>query len=550
MDAQLGRGSAAGLGSVEARAFEPEAEDAGTGVAEKVAVLRRHARPLVLWILVCLGISSVYLYDTTPEFLATTKIVLQPRQSFAAAMDPSATVAEPTLDSAQAESQVEVIQSERNLRFVFDTLGLANDPDYMPAKPGLARRVLSLIPFPPGNTALSQDKQVSVSTELAYNAFSNNVSVRRLGQSYAFELSFRAQSPAKAARLANAITAAYIRDQVLFNSASKQRGPEILEGRISDIKTELDVATQSVKDGIIPDFEFSDSDARIVGSALPPLTKAYPQTKLTLLWAIVFALISGVGVIAVRESLDRTIRGPEQVRRSLGMYCLAAFPRVGGGSYWRRSPKKISYRIALDLPNSDFAQTLRNLRTLIFSADDAASHVSIGIVSCMPGEGRTTVASNLAFLLATCGDPVILIDADFRNPALTREFAPDATLSLTEILGDSHGDVNRAELPLTENLVFIPAVSVGSARDPNLFTGSRRMAQTLESLSSARHIVVDLPPLNASSDAPAIGRLLGGVILVAAINHTSVDQLSQAARAMNASDVRVFGIVLNEPTIR
>ena len=342
----------------------------------------------MLWILVCLGISSVYLYDTTPEFLATTKIVLQPRQSFAAAMDPSATVAEPTLDSAQAESQVEVIQSERNLRFVFDTLGLANDPDYMPAKPGLARRVLSLIPFPPGNTALSQDKQVSVSTELAYNAFSNNVSVRRLGQSYAFELSFRAQSPAKAARLANAITAAYIRDQVLFNSASKQRGPEILEGRISDIKTELDVATQSVKDGIIPDFEFSDSDARIVGSALPPLTKAYPETKLTLLWAIVFALISGVGVIAARESLDRTIRGPEQVRRSLGM---SIFGRISAS--WRRivlaeKREKISYRIALDSPNSQLAQTLRNLRTLIFSADDAASHVSIGIVSCMPGEGR------------------------------------------------------------------------------------------------------------------------------------------------------------------
>ena len=111
-------------------------------------------------------------------------------------------------------------------------------------------------------------------------------------------------------------------------------------------------------------------------------------------------------------------------------------------------------------------------------------------------------------------------------------------------------DISCAELPLTENLAFIPAVSAGSVRDPNLFPGSPRMAQTLKSLSSARHIIVDLPPLNASSDALAIGRLLGGVILIAAVNHTSLDQLSQAARAMIASDVRVFGIVLNEPRIR
>jgi polysaccharide biosynthesis transport protein len=553
MNAELGRGSSAGLRSIETGAFEPQADDVGVGVAEKVDVLRRHARTLGLWILVCLSVSSFYLYVATPEFLATTEIVLQPRQPFSAAMDPSgATIAGPALDSAQADSQVEVIQSERNLRFVFDTLGLADDPEYKPTnKPGLVRRVLSLIPFLSGKTELLQEKQASISTELAYKAFSSNVSVHRLGQSYAFELSFRAQSPAKAARLANAIAAAYIRDQVLFNSASNHHRAEFLEDRISDIKTQLDVAMQSVKDGTIPDdFQFSDSDARIVSNALPPLTKAYPQTKLILLWTIAFALISGIGVIAVRESLDRTVRAPEQVRRSLGMYCLGVFPRVGGGSRWRRNPKKISYRFAFDSPNTDFAQTLRTLRTSIFAADEEASHVSVGVISCMPGEGKTTIASNLAFLLATSGDSVFLVDADFRNPTLTRELAPDAALSLTETLGDSHVDISCAELPLTENLAFIPAVSAGSVRDPNLFPGSPRMAQTLKSLSSARHIIVDLPPLNASSDALAIGRLLGGVILIAAVNHTSLDQLSQAARAMIASDVRVFGIVLNEPRIR
>ena len=122
------------------------------------------------------------------------------------------------------------------------------------------------------------------------------------------------------------------------------------------------------------------------------------------------------------------------------MYCLAAFPRVGGGSCWRRSPKKISYRIALDSPNYRLRADFANSANLIFAADDAASHVSIGVVSCMPGEGRTTIASNLAFLLATSVIQSSWSMPTSATPLLELEnFAPDAALSLTETWGTLMG---------------------------------------------------------------------------------------------------------------
>ena len=545
---QAGLDHQVGLEHIDMRAAGAE-DGARSIVGETIAVIKRRYLGLSIWLLACVTMASGYVLTARPEFSSTAQVVLEPRQEVPVGSNPSAASLAPALDSAQAESQMQVIKSGRNLRYVFDTQNLASNPAYADQPPGLIKGLIgSLTSMIPGlkREELPPEEKERIARESAFQKFADTVTVKRLGQSYVMEVSVRALTPKDAVMLANAVMMAYIRDQVLVRAASEQRRSDFLQNRISIIQSEKLVATKAVAEGIVPDFQFPDSDARVVSAALEPLTKAYPQTKLILLLAGIFGVVTGVGAVTIHQSLDRTIRSREQVRRVLGFDCLGAFPRMRG---WR-GKDKLSYRFVLDRPDTEFADTLRVLRTSLFAASRSGQGISIGIVSCVSCEGRSTIAANLAHLRAVSGDRVVLIDADLRNPAMSRLLAPSAPRGLNEmLLGREAEDGETAALPETEiapGLAFVPAVRGGRDCDPNVFLGSHVMQDALARSDRDRDIVVDLPALSDSSDAQAVGRLLDGVILVAAVNRTSLDELSEAVRALQAADVRLLGIVLND----
>ncbi|MDR3494889.1 MAG: P-loop NTPase [Ancalomicrobiaceae bacterium] len=533
-------------GAIDLDFAQPDDDD-GSVFRESLASLRRRWRGLAIWLAICMAVASSYVFTATPRFVATAQVVLQPRQQVAP-VDPATVATAPTLDSAQADSQTLVLQSERNLRFVFNTLDLANDPEFAPAKPGVIGWLISLVPLPFASSSLTPEETLHQSRELAYKTFAECVSVRRIAQSYAFEISFASASPAKAARLANSITAAYILDQVTYNvaAAAAQRGGDFLQNRVIDSKTEQDVATNAVKTGVIPDYTFGHADARIVSAALEPVNKTYPATTLILALAAFFGLVSGAGAVFVRDGLDRTIRSPEQVSRLAGISCLGALPRQQG----RHSRSTgLLMLAAVDAPYSEFARTLRALRTTVLMAATGARHVSVGIVSFRGGEGRSCIAVNLACLLANSGVPVTLLDADIRNPMLTRTLAPNAQAGFNDLVVNRDVDATELRLPISQTLSFIPAIPLDAAYDPNLFVGSGETQQALLGLTDESAVVVDLPPLSLAlpADPVSLGRAMAGVVIVAAINRTTLDELTQMVKTLRSGGVRILGVVLNDP---
>lgn len=522
---------------------EPGYEAETTLIGDLIAAIRRHALALALWILLCTAAGIAYVVMAQPEFVAAAQIALEPRVRLPPGADAAAAASAtaPTLDSAQAESQVQVIRSARNLRYVFDTLGLDKDPAYTAKGPGLVRRTIdritALLPFlsaaPP-----SPEEEAMRAREIAFQNFSDRVQVKRLGQSYVLEVSFRGLTPQDAARLTNAIAAAYIRDQVLVRAASDQRGTEFLQGRIALIQAQKKAADEAVATGVITDFQFPDSDARIVGAALRPLAAAYPQTKLILLLGAFFGLVSGIGCIAVLHSFDRTVRSLAQIRRMLGVDGFLV-PRFKGG--------RLTETTALDRPDSEFALALRLLRTVLFAAGGESRYITIGLVSCHKDEGCSTLSANLACLLSTSSDRVVLVDADLRDPELTRRFAPRATTGLENLVLSPGIGADLPEIALSATFGFVPAVAAGQTANPNAFLGARGMRAALARVNGKRDLILDLPPLDASSDAQAIGHMLTGIVLVASLNRTKLDQLSDAIRALRSANCRVLGIVLNDP---
>lgn len=522
---------------------EPGQESETTLIGDLIAAIRRHALALALWVLLCTAAGIAYVVIAQPEFVAAAQIALEPRVRLPPGADAAAAAAAtvPALDSAQAESQVQVIRSARNLRYVFDTLGLDADPAYAAKGPGLLGRTVAwlsdLVPFlsaPP----LSREEAAMRAREIAFQNFSDRVQVKRLGQSYVLEVSFRGLTPRDAARLTNTIAAAYIRDQVLVRAASDQRGTEFLQGRIALIQAQKKAADEAVATGVITDFQFPDSDARIVGAALRPLAAAYPQTKLILLLGAVFGLVSGVGCIAVLHSFDRTVRSPAQIRRMLGVDCFPV-PRFRDG--------RLTETSALGRPESDFALALRRLRTVLFAVGGEDRYITIGLLACHAEAGCSALSANLACLLSASSDRVLLVDADLREPELTRRFAPRAADGLESLVLSPANGAELPEVALAASLSFVPAVAAGRTANPNAFLGAHAMRAALARVNGKRDILLDLPPLDASSDAQAIGHMLTGIVLVASLNRTKLDQLSDAIRALRSARCRVLGIVLNDP---
>ncbi len=525
------------------RGFAPQEIDDVSVLRETLRRLRRSWRGLALWLCLCVGAALAYVLTATPQYVAVTQVVLEPRQPVTAP-DPGAMSATQTLDSAQADSQVPIIQAERNLRYVFDTLGLASDPDFLSGGFDPIGWIRSHLPRLGSPAQLSAEEHQRRAVDQAYYKFAGGLSARRLGQSYAFEISYRALTPAKAARLANSITAAYIRDQVTYNvaAAAAQRGGDYLQNRVTDAKAEMEAAATAVKTGVIPNLTFGHADARIVSVALEPMAKSYPATTMILFLAVTFAFASGSAAVLVRDGFDRTIRSKEQVRRLIGLDVLGVLPRaVGEGA-----EDGASFSEAVDEPNQPFSQFVLALRTHVLTASVGAPHSVVGIVSHECGEGRTLLAANLAYAIAAAGQPATLLDADLRNPTLTRRLAPTAGSGLKELILTRGVDASGLKVSLRPMLSFVPAEEEGGDYDPHVFTGALETLQAVTGLAHTGTVVIDLPPLSVSADATAVGAALTGVLVVAALNRTTVDELAEFVLTLQARGVRVLGIVLNE----
>ncbi len=186
------------------------------------------------------------------------------------------------------------------------------------------------------------------------------------------------------------------------------------------------------------------------------------------------------------------------------------------------------------------------LRTnLIFSMTDESACKIVGVTSALRGEGKSTTAINLAYVLAESGKKVLLVEADMRIPVLA------AVLKMEEKVGLSHvlagiGALNDAVRPSTLHKGLSVLTAGEIPPNPSELLSSKRMEQALESLSKAfEYIIIDLPPINAVSDGLAVSKLLSGMIVVVRQNYCDQSSLAEAMRRMELLEVKLLGFVLN-----
>jgi capsular exopolysaccharide synthesis family protein len=527
-----------------------------------LANLRRSIWLIALAVVITTFAGALYVITTPSGYVALTQILIEPHKQ-AGVADPG--VLDLTVDTAEVESQVQILKSERIAAGVVDALQLTTDPDFQDqnATTDFLKRRVAIARFAAGLTA------------------------RRVGESYMIEVSFLSSDPEKAERIVNATADFYMQDKLeakrdvarqagqwmqdrilelgeQLNSAAAavqkfkidngisdtggKAGPEMLINKLTELEARAQAYRKLYENFVMKFTENQEAvsfpviNARVIAVAARPLTRSYPKTKMVMAFAMVIGLLIGGAAVFVRHVLDHTLRSAKTVRDALGLACLGSLP------LYRRGPGEPSaagiYEV-IDEPFSPFTMAVRNVKVSVDIACRAMPRRCIGVLSLLPGEGKTTLCTSLAVMFTMSGSKTLLIDGDFRHQAASHAWAPAARSGLVEALKAEENDAIWVDH--RTNTHVLPLVNSGQIPNSSDVLGSGVMQRLLQRLDqSFDTILIDLPALEAVPDARAIGPLLGGCIIVAEWGRAPVDALRDAVDMLQMSRVPLLGVVINK----
>jgi len=271
-----------------------------------------------------------------------------------------------------------------------------------------------------------------------------------------------------------------------------------------------------------------------------PISPKPVQTGL--LYAAV-GLVVTAGIAFLVEYLDDTIKTPDDVKNALGLTVVGLVAEFQANQK-RDGKEQMNGMFVANQPRSPVSEAFRALRTnLEYSSIDRPLK-TILITSSGEGEGKTTVASNLAIILAQGGKKVLLLDADLRRPSIHRQFGIPNRVGLSDLV---RGRMDI--LKVTQTLEGIKRLSVipsGSLPpDPAELLGSSKMTTIIEELKKNFDIVViDSPPMLVS-DAQILSSRIDGIIFVIRPGKTHTGAAISPLDELKRIEAKVLGVVLN-----
>ena len=275
-----------------------------------------------------------------------------------------------------------------------------------------------------------------------------------------------------------------------------------------------------------------------IDEARPNLSPVRPRVGLNTILGIVAGLVLAVSIIFLRDFLDDTIKNRDDVKRLFGLSAIGQIPN-------HETPDDAGLLIAT-LPRSPISETYRALRTnLEFSAVDHPLK-TILITSAGPGEGKSTVATNLAGALAQAGKKVLLIDTDLRRPRIHHYLNLGNRFGLSDLFLSKGKLTDVIQVYEGPNNTRFDVITTGAIPpNPGELLSSQRMKTLMaEAAKYAGVVIIDSAP-SLVADSQALSANADGIIIVAEAGATRAEPVRAMLESLRRSQTRILGMVLN-----
>jgi Mrp family chromosome partitioning ATPase/capsular polysaccharide biosynthesis protein len=563
-----------------------------------LSVARRRQFSLIMGLIGAIIVGTTYSLVTKPKFTATTNIFIDAhsRDSLRRGADTS----DSTADSAEIDSQVEVIRSWQVANAFIKKLS----PDERKQLASEFEPNPYLRVWPASSATIKASSSGQIGSEIDPDRVLLSLSVSRVERTNVLAISFTASSAILAAHFANSFVEAYQNVLTGGRRAGEQQKRDWIQQRIDETrsallladgelqafrpspvvgesdaaKRELELRTdtyqklyQSLLQQQQQGFEeesFPQGEFHVITPAEPTATHRSPRLSFVFAMSLFAGLGGGSLIAALREVADQSLRTSGQVEELLGARFLGWLPSIRKRKSRRRrlSPEERAsgeawvdglptpMRYSTDNPKSPYAETLRAIRVKASSLPPGDGPKVIGVISALPREGKSILSVNLGRLLSREGARLLLIDGDVRDRGLSRILAPSAQSGLYEALDDSRCGPQLVELLITDatsGMYFLPiADTMGRERCAMNKLAVKFDALLMEAKKRFDIIVVDFPPLAAVADARSLCALSDCFVLVVEWGKTNKGAVRKFLNTERGIKERLLGVVLNKVKLR
>lgn len=283
------------------------------------------------------------------------------------------------------------------------------------------------------------------------------------------------------------------------------------------------------------------SGARIISPATLPSEPNYPRSKLVYLGVGSLGIAMGILSAMLAEFVHPRVGTGAAAERTFGYPVIGALPRVRPR---RSAPNQSLVQTVIGAPMSPFSEAVRTIRLGLRLSKFGRESRVILVTSCLPGEGKSTLALLLAMSSAGAHRRTVLVDCDLRGRTISRKFG-ERRPGLAEILT---GPANLDTVIIHDSTTGCCVIPAGSSIDsPGDLLASPQMDETIKSLREHYdYVVLDTPPLLSVIDALTLATLADKILIVIDSNRTSCRSISQGFRLLGPETERIAGMIFNK----
>lgn len=322
---------------------------------------------------------------------------------------------------------------------------------------------------------------------------------------------------------------------ISVNDASPVQAAAIARAVANSLITAVDTLEKPTDSGNSP------VKLSVVTPATAPIQPSSPHIKVNLAIGLLLGVAVGIGASLVRKTLDTRVRSETDLRR------ITDSPVLGGIAFEQNAIE--NPLLGQGSEHSHRAESFRQLRTNLHFSQVSNKCRTVLVTSSLPGEGKSTTATNLALAIAEAGQTVALVDADLRRPMVASYLGLESAAGLTTALV---GDANIRDLLQPWGPHQLHVLTSGRIPpNPSELLGSEEMSTLIQYLEEHfDSVVIDAPPLLPVTDAAVLAQKVGGVMVVVGCHTAKQQEVTKAMETLQLVDANVLGVVLNRVPVK